>query len=346
MDMQEVRKIAKERMKGYCRVCAICDGKVCAGETPGMGGCGTGSAFHNNIKSLKNLHVNMRLVHDIRDPEISCNILGLELALPVMAAPIGGVSFNMGGALTEEEYVKAIVDGCKESGIIGCTGDGVPPLIHESGFKAISEANGYGIPFIKPWDSNEFDEKLEKAIQTKCSIVGMDIDAAGLITLAKMGRPVSPKGPEELGKIVEKVHNFGKKFILKGIMTVADARAAADAGCDAIVVSNHGGRVLDHAMGVADVLPEIAQRVKGHLTVLADGGVRDGVDILKMLALGADAVMIGRPFSIAAIGGEVEGVKAYIETLKGQLKSTMVLTGCPSVKETSMHLISVPKSSW
>lgn len=346
MDMQEVRKIAKERMKGFCRVCAICDGKVCAGETPGMGGCGTGSAFHNNIKSLKNLHVNMRLVHDIRDPEISCNILGLDLALPVLAAPIGGVSFNMGGALTEEQYVKAIVDGCKESGVIGCTGDGVPPFIHESGFKAISEANGYGIPFIKPWDSNEFDEKLEKAVQTNCTIIGMDIDAAGLITLAKMGRPVSPKGPEELGKIVEKIHGLGKKFILKGIMTVADARAAADAGCDAIVVSNHGGRVLDHAMGVADVLPEIAQRVKGHLTVLADGGVRDGVDILKMLALGADAVMIGRPFSIAAMGGEAEGVKAYIETLKGQLKSTMVLTGCPSVKETSMHLISVPKSSW
>ena len=77
--------------------------------------------------------------------------------------------------------------------------------------------------------------------------------------------------------------------------------------------------------------------------MLADGGVRDGVDILKMLALGADAVLIGRPFSIAAVGGETEGVNAYIEMLKGQLKSSMVLVGCPSVKETSMHLLSIPK---
>lgn len=285
----------------------------------------------------------MRLVHDIRDPEISCSILGMNLELPVIAAPIGGVSFNMGGAITEEQYIKAIVDGCRESGTIGCTGDGVPAFIHESGYKAIAEAGGHGIPFIKPWEAQEFDEKLEKAVQTGCSVIGMDIDAAGLITLAKMGRPVSPKGPKELKNVVDKVHAHGKKFILKGIMTVADARAAAEAGCDAIVVSNHGGRVLDHAMGVADVLPEIAQRVKGQVTVLADGGVRDGVDILKMLALGADAVMIGRPFSVAAVGGETEGVKAYIEMLKGQLKSTMVLVGCPSVKETSMHLISIPK---
>ncbi len=343
MDMQEVRKTARERMKGFCRVCTVCDGKVCAGETPGMGGCGTGSAFHNNMKSLKNIHVNMRLVHDIREPEISCSVLGLDLEIPVIAAPIGGVSFNMGGAITEEQYIKAIVDGCRESGTIGCTGDGVPAFIHESGYKAIAEAGGYGIPFIKPWEAQEFDEKLEKAVQTGCSVIGMDIDAAGLITLAKMGRPVSPKGPQELKNVVDKVHAYGKKFILKGIMTVADARAAAEAGCDAIVVSNHGGRVLDHAMGVADVLPEIAQRVKGQVTVLADGGVRDGVDILKMLALGADAVMIGRPFSVAAVGGETEGVKAYIEMLKGQLKSTMVLVGCPSVKETSMHLISIPK---
>ncbi len=343
MDMQEVRKIAKGRMQGFCRVCSVCDGRACAGETPGMGGCGTGSSFHNNMKSLKNIHVNMRLIHEVRNPEISCSVLGMDLEIPVLAAPIGGVSFNMGGKITEEQYVKAVIDGCKESGTIGCTGDGVPAFIHESGYKAISEAGGFGIPFIKPWDSKEFDEKLEKAIETNCSIIGMDIDAAGLITLAKMGRPVSPKSPEELKTIVDKVHDKGKKFILKGIMTAADARAAADVGCDAIVVSNHGGRVLDHAMGVADVLPEIAQRVKGQLTVLADGGIRDGVDILKMLALGADAVMIGRPFSIAAVGGEKEGVKAYIEMLKGQLKSTMVLVGCPSVQETSMRLLSIPK---
>lgn len=341
MDMKEVRTVAKERMKGYCRVCPICDGRACAGEVPGMGGGGTGSAFHNNISALKNVRMNMKLIHEVKTPDTSCQILGLDLAMPVLAAPIGGVSFNMGGAITEETYINAIVDGCKEAGVIGCTGDGVPPFIHESGFAAIVGAEGYGIPFIKPWDSAELDEKIEKAAATNCPIIGMDIDAAGLITLAKMGRPVSPKGVEDLKALVAKIHALGKRFILKGVMTVQDAVLAVEAGCDAIVVSNHGGRVLDHTPGAAEVLPIIAAQVKGKITILTDGGVRDGIDVLKLLALGADAVMIGRPLSVVALGGEKEGVKLYLETIKGQLTSAMVLTGCASVKEASLDLVTI-----
>ncbi|MGN0008401.1 MAG: alpha-hydroxy-acid oxidizing protein, partial [Desulfovibrionaceae bacterium] len=200
-----------------------------------------------------------------------------------------------------------------------------------------------GIPFIKPWDSAELEEKLDKAAATGCSVIGMDIDAAGLITLAKMGRPVSPKGPAELAAVVQRVHGMGLKFILKGVMTVEDAVAAAAAGCDAIVVSNHGGRVLDHTPGVAEVLPGIAASVKGRMDILADGGVRDGVDVLKLLALGADAVMIGRPYSVAALGGEVEGVELYTNTLRSQLTAAMVLTGCPSVQAAGMHLVNIAR---
>ena len=343
MDMKDIRSLAKERMKGFCRVCPICDGKICAGETPGMGGCGTGTAFHNNISALKNVRVNMRLVHDVREPDTSCSILGLKLSLPVIAAPIGGVSFNMGGAITEEQYINSIIDGCKDAGVIGCTGDGVPPFIYEAGFAAITNANGHGIPFIKPWDSSEFDEKIQGARDTNCSIIGMDIDAAGLITLAKMGRPVSPKGSKDLAQIVEKIHKMGKKFILKGVMTIEDAEAAIQAGCDAIVVSNHGGRVLDHTPGTAEILPEISAKVKNKIDIIVDGGIRDGVDILKMIALGADAVMIGRPYSIAALGGEREAVSTYTESLRGQLKAAMVLTGCASLKDAGMHILNIAK---
>jgi len=343
MEMKDVRSLAKERMQGFCRVCPICDGKVCAGETPGMGGGGTGSAFHNNIGALKKARINMRLIHEIKNPNTNCSLLGLELSLPVFAAPIGGVSFNMGGAITEEQYANAIVDACKDTGIIGCTGDGVPPFIHEAGFAAIKNAQGFGIPFIKPWDSIELDEKLQKAADTNCSIIGMDIDAAGLITLAKMGRPVAPKAPKELAHIVEKVHKMGKKFILKGVMTEEDAKAAVDAGCDAIVVSNHGGRVLDHTPGTAEVLPAISAKVKNKISIIVDGGIRDGVDILKMLALGADAVMIGRPYAIAALGGEKEAVTLYTETLRGQLTAAMVLTGCASIKDAGRHMINMAK---
>ena len=141
-------------------------------------------------------------------------------------------------------------------------------------------------------------------------ILGVDVDAAGLITLRKMGRPVMPMSVTELETVVRYVHDMGRKFIVKGIMTPDDAHRAIDAGCDAIVVSNHGGRVLDHCPGTATVLPAIADAVRGKITILADGAVRDGVDVLKMLALGADAVLVGRPLCIAAIGGGVEGVAA------------------------------------
>jgi isopentenyl diphosphate isomerase/L-lactate dehydrogenase-like FMN-dependent dehydrogenase len=104
-----------------------------------------------------------------------------------------------------------------------------------------------------------------------------------------------------------------------------------DVGADAIVVSNHGGRVLDHTPGVAEVLAEVAAAVGGRIAVLADGGVRSGADVLKMLALGADAVMIGRPFSVAAMGGLLEGVQAYIAQIRGELRQAMVLTGCATV---------------
>lgn len=334
--MKEIRKTARDLMTGYCRVCPVCNGKACTGEVPGMGGLGTGSAFMANVQALAKVTFNMRLVHEITEPDTSTSILGMNLSMPVMAAPIGGISFNMGGKRTEEEYIKAIIDGSRQAGIIGCTGDGVPPFIHESGLAAIAAAKGHGIPFIKPWEDAELYEKLAKAKDSGATIVGMDIDAAGLITLRKMGRPVSPKSVDTLREIIAKT---GVKFIIKGIMTPEDAALALQAGADAIVVSNHGGRVLDHTPGTAEVLPAIAEQMKGKLGIIVDGGIRAGADVLKMLALGADAVMIGRPFSIAAMGGLTEGVVAYSETLRTELMQAMVMTGTESVAKISPALL-------
>ena len=111
-------------------------------------------------------------------------------------------------------------------------------------------------------------------------------------------------------------------------MCVEDALAAREAGAAAIVVSNHGGRVLDHTPGTAEVLPEIARAVRHDLVVLADGGVRRGVDVVKMLALGAHAVLVGRPLAIGAMGGGAEGVRLTLEQIRNELKVAMILTGC------------------
>ena len=322
--MESIKKSARERMKGYCRVCPVCDGRACAGEVPGMGGLGTGNGFRANLQALARLRFNMRVVHDVTEPDTGVDFLGNHLSLPLLAAPIGGVSFNMGGQISEEDYIASIIEGCKAAGILGCVGDGVPDFIHQAGYEAIQGAGGWGIPFIKPWEDTEFFQKVDKALASGATVIGMDIDAAGLITLKKMGRPVSPKSPAKLAEMIKKVD---AKFILKGVMTRTDARMAVDAGAQALVVSNHGGRVLDHTPGAAEVLPDIVDAVKGEIGILADGGVRTGGDILKLLALGADAVMIGRPFSIAAMGGLKDGVIQYVQQIQAELKAAMVLTG-------------------
>ncbi len=271
--MKEIRENARKLMKGFCRVCPVCDGRSCRGEVPGMGGLGTGSAFTINLEKLAAVRLNMRLIHSISDPDPSTTFFGTRFALPIFAAPIGGVSFNMGGKISEEEYINAVISGCKARNIMGCTGDGVPEFIHLTGFNAIKESGGHGVPFIKPWEDRELYEKLDAAKQTGAHVVGMDIDAAGLITLRKMGRPVSPKPLEKLTEIVKK---SGLRFILKGIMTPDEALMAIDAGVDGIVVSNHGGRVFDCTPATVQVLPDIAAVTREKTTLLVDGALLSG----------------------------------------------------------------------
>jgi isopentenyl diphosphate isomerase/L-lactate dehydrogenase-like FMN-dependent dehydrogenase len=156
----------------------------------------------------------------------------------------------------------------------------------------------------------------------------VDIDAAAIINMTNAGQPVGPKTQAELAYIKE---NTTIPFIVKGIMVPEDARACVEAGVDAIVVSNHGGRVLDHTPGTAEVLPYIAEAVKGRITILVDGGIRSGADVLKMLALGADAVLVGRPVTIGGVGGGAEGVAMVLNKLAAELRAAMVLTGTANV---------------
>lgn len=336
MNWQEVRKEAKDKLKPYCRVCPVCNGVVCAGEVPGMGGVGTGSSFKANIDALNNYKLNLSTIHEIKEPDTSAEIFNQNLSIPVMAAPITGTTYNMGGAVTEDVYCQEVIAGSIMAGTIGWTGDGADPLMYSSGIEAIKANNGKGIPIIKPRAQEEIIKRIRQAEDAGAIAVGVDIDGAGLITMALKGQPVSPKSPKEIEELIKSTK---LPFILKGIMTVKEAKLAYELGVSAIVVSNHGGRILDHTPGVADVLPEITDELKGKLTIIADGGVRSGVDVLKLLALGADAVLIGRPVVVAIFGGGRQGLKLYFDMIKNELRQAMLLTGVASVKNVPREIL-------
>ena len=166
----------------------------------------------------------------------------------------------------------------------------------------------------------------------------MDVDAAGLPFLKNMTPPAGSKSVAELAEIVKLAE---RPFIVKGVMTVKGALKAKEAGAAAIVVSNHGGRVLDQCPAPPKSCLRSPQPQGTGVKVLVDGGIRTGVDVFKALALGADGVLICRPFVTAVYGGGEEGVKCYIDKLAGELADTMQMCGAHSLAEITPDMVRV-----
>lgn len=339
MNMAEVKKLARERMKGFCNLCPECNGVWCSGKVPGMGGCGSGEGFKRNFKSLREIKIRMKTIHDVKNPRPEVEILGRKLDLPIMIAPVTGSEINMGGYLTEDEYIDSVVFGAIGSNTIAMIGDSGNPSFYEAGIEATKKAGGEAIAIIKPRENEEIIKRIRMAEEAGAIAVGIDIDGAGLITMKLFGQPVGPKSIDDLKEIIASTK---LPFILKGIMTVEEAKIAVEVGASAIIVSNHGGRVLNHVQGVAEVLEDIAREVKGKIAILADCNVREGVDAYKYLALGADCVLIARPAIWGAVAGKREGVKTVIEAMKNQLTQAMILTGTQTIEDISAENIVKP----
>ncbi len=337
--MKDIRDKARERIKSHCKVCPLCDGRACAGKVPGIGGIGTGVSFQNNVSALAGHRLAMRVLHDANEPLTGVSLWGRELALPVLAAPIGSVKNNLGSDLSEGEYSEMLISGCVAAGTMAGIGDTAKPETFKQGLDQIRDRGRSVIPFIKPWALQEVCVRLDMAVAAGCDSCGMDVDAAGLTILRRLDAPVATRTPRELAAIIAEAHKRKLKFIVKGIMTVDEARAAADAGADAVLVSNHGGRVLDHTPGTAEVLPAIAAAVGGRTLVMMDGGVRSGADVLKALALGADIVLICRPVAVAIHGGGTDGAARYFNVIRDELSQCMRLTGCKDVASAGAHLL-------
>ncbi len=129
------------------------------------------------------------------------------------------------------------------------------------------------------------------------------------------------------------------KLLVKGVLSIEDAARAAEVGCDGVILTNHGGRQLDYCVSAIDVLPEIAQAVRGRLTLLVDGGFRRGSDVIKALALGAHGVMLGRATLYGLTAAGESGVRRALEILTSEIDRTLGQLGCRSVADLGPHLL-------
>jgi isopentenyl diphosphate isomerase/L-lactate dehydrogenase-like FMN-dependent dehydrogenase len=165
-------------------------------------------------------------------------------------------------------------------------------------------------------------------------------DAAKLtLQIRQFTQAVSRVRPVTLEEIVWMKGLFGGRIVVKGVMRNEEVPAMIDAGVDGIVVSNHGGRNLDGARPTLDILPEVVAAAQGRAEVFLDGGIRRGTDVLKALALGARAVLVGRPslWALAAYGQP--GVRRVIEILRVELENAMSLAGCPTIADIDSSIV-------
>lgn len=336
MNYQELAAAARGNIGPFCHACPTCDGRGCRGTIPGPGAKGTGTVAIRNHEAWQQVLVNMDCVHATFEASTSTMLLGQDLSLPVMIGPVGDVQRHYGQKYDTVTYNECALRAAAAEGTLAFTGDGLNGEIMTRATALIGQLGGQGIPTVKPWDPVTLEHKLGEALAARPAAVAMDIDAAGLPFLKGLTPPAGSKTVQELREIIEYVK---LPFLIKGIMTAAGARKALEAGASGIIVSNHGGRVQDGVPATAQVLPAIANAVKGQMTILVDGGIRTGVDVCKALALGADGVLLARPYVTAVYGGGAEGVRLLTQKLKGELEDTMAMCGVHSLSEISRELL-------
>lgn len=340
MTYEEILKAAKDEMGDQCKACPVCNGRACGNNVPGPGSKLPSNTAARNYDKWQEIFVNMDTLCPNAPVDTSFELFGKTFTAPIFIAPLGALSLHYGTKHTDLSYNRILINAAASYGICAMTGDGELPGIIQDATEVMSTVGGLGIPTIKPWNKELVFEKLDFVNDHNTFAVAMDVDGAGLPFLKKLNPNAGSKSVDEMREIID---HAKMPFMIKGIMTVKGALKAVEAGADAIVVSNHGGRVQGCCPATAEVLPAIADAVKGKVKIFVDGGIRSGVDVFKALALGADAVLIGRPVVPFIYAAGEEGFKVYMDRIVSQLKDTMNMCGTPSLKDITRENIWIAK---
>lgn len=337
---------AKPILRPSCFVCKICNGAACAGRHTNsleFGAKGSNAGFVNSFKALAKVRIVLDVIHDCEEPDTSIEMFGHRFVLPMFAAPIAKIltdyTFDSPFFNNNAAYGEALVLGCHDAGGMAWLGDNKEEGYFNGQIAALAEIGGQGVPTIKPWaDRAEFWKRVEWSREVGAMAIATDLDAVGL------GYQYSGSGgvaPRSLTELKEMIAAIDRPVIIKGVMSVKTAVKAAEAGAYGILISNHGGNVVEHSMSPSDVLPDIKAAVGGSLKVYCDGAVRSGEDVFKLLALGADAVGIGRPYVVAVYGGSRAGAAVYTQKITMELQNIMRLTGCRTLADITRDKVVV-----
>ena len=309
------------------------------GKPLGLRGIGAGLSFQNNFLALSKYKLKTRLITEHKEPVLETAFFGKRIEMPVLASSMSGLSYTSN--MTEDEFEYCILEGARLAGTIGFTGHTSKDYKIHPGIEALKRVQGHGVNIFKPQSQETLLDLIKQSEKEKAVAVGVDIDGAGSVNFTRAGKPVYRKTIRDLKELRRSTR---LPFMVKGVMCVEDALAAAEAGVDAIGVSNHGGRVLDSTPGVADVLPDIVKALrrtkKGRrIVVTADGAVRTGYDAMKLLALGADFALIGRPLARQALDVGAEGVKTVLDYIKTDIRKAMIMTSCNKVEDINEKIL-------
>jgi hypothetical protein len=228
-----------------------------------------------------------------------------------------------------------VARGVKEAGSLMLLG-----ISSEKQLESVIETGAPTVKIIKPYKEHKLViQKLEHAERVGVKAVGMDID---FIMGAKEGdTPIRADvmGPKTCKDLKDFASVTKLPFIIKGVLGRKDAEKAVEIGAKCIIISNHGGNVLDYAAHSLVVLPEVKVAAGDKLKVLVDGGFRRGTDVLKALALGADGVCVGRLLLLGLAANLNDGVRDIIKAVTAELQRNMTLTGCPTLTDINQSIL-------
>lgn len=294
------------------------------------------ATFRRNPQAFSQYLFRQKIFHDVSEADTVVELFGKTLPIPAITAPVG--SFSLIGKDAERE----VAEGCDRAGAMMFVSQAA-----KFGPKEWRNVDKSPLVFMAYMNrgKDEVSAYAKLAEDLGFAAVGITVDTVRPVKIGdevplstKDGKP--RRGHKSTVKDIEWMkQQVSLPVVIKGIMGAEDARAAVNAGADALVVSNHGGRILDYNRAALEALPEVLDAIGGKTPVLLDSGIRSGGDIVKALALGARAVLVGRPIAWGVGAFGARGVERVFAILTEEMQRVLTLTGVARIRDITRSIL-------